>query len=253
MIPFDSTNQILKSSNVIEIHAGDESKSTMLNDKHYQWDATEAYILPGSNINIKDWNVDIGMAIISNLLALDKRFFNHLSLEEPDELKKAKRVPVCLAAIKYNIAKKTTLGTGWGTVYEQVPTNKPLYSTCMSSEKGPEEWRFQNCKIRGSRGCNKKKAPPNYDMDKCKRYFKAAKLYILFAGVDIMHIQKKNKNGLPFLDTCYQPKHFKKHGWCYLERPDKTIPGKPTPWGICSPSCSTKASKVSITTSTHKV
>ena len=196
-------------------------------------------------MNIKDWNVDIGIAIISKLLPLDKRFFNRFSLREPDELKKAKRVPVCLAAVKYKIAQKTTLGTGWGSDYEQAPTNKPLYSTCMSSEKGPEEWRFQNCEMGGSKVCYKNKAPPDYDMDKCKRYFKKAKLKV--AGVDIMYIHKKDKNGLKLTEeTCYQPTHFKKHGWCYLEGAQK-ITGKPTPWGICSPSCSTKASKVSIT------
>ena len=230
----------------------------MMNDASYKWEATEAYIMEGINseIRIKDWKVDIGMAIISD--QHDKRFFNRESLKIPDELEIAKRVPVCLPAKNYQVLGESLLGTGWGDDYEQTPSNK--YSTCMSSEQGPEFWRFQNCEMKGSQTCEKNQPPPNnYDMVKCTKYFDKSGFNLdkksmqhspndlalspEVADVDVIYIKSKNKNGNEFTTerTCYQPKNLKHYGWCYLKR-QQTTPGM-EPWGICSPSCSTPASQ----------
>ena len=233
-----------------------------MNDPSYKWEATEAYIMEGINseIRIKDFNVDIGMAIISD--QHDKRFFNRESLKIPDELEIAKRVPVCLPAKNYQVLGESLLGTGWGDDYEQTPSNK--YSTCMSSEQGPEFWRFQNCEMKGSQTCEKNQPPPNnYDMVKCTKYFDKSgfnldkkstqhttndlELPSKVADIDVIYIKSKD-NGI-IEHTCYQPKNLEQYGWCYLEGQigQKTIPGQ-TPWGICSPSCSTRASQARITT-----
>ena len=80
-VPFDTANQNTD-SNTIDIFAEDKSNSEMMNGESYNWEATEAYILEGSKLKIKTWNVDIGMAIVS----ADKPFFNRVSLNQAGEL-----------------------------------------------------------------------------------------------------------------------------------------------------------------------
>ena len=132
----------------------------MMKDQSYQWKIKEAFIVTQSGRPRFDI-IDIGMAVI----APDKRLFDRLLLmKQKSELKKAKRIPACLGAKKYDAKCKTLLGAGWGADYDQEPSTNPLYSSCMSSEAGPEDWRFQNCEIRGSTNiCNKNTPPPGYD------------------------------------------------------------------------------------------
>ena len=191
------------------------------------------------------------------VVAPDKRLFDRLLLKQETELKKAKRIPACLAAKNYDAKRKTLLGAGWGADYDQEPSTNPLYSTCMSSEAGPEDWRFQNCEIRGSKDiCNKNTPPPGYDRVKCDKYFdkavsivdKVGKVYspnalnipYKVADIDVMYITKEKDGSQTLEHTCYQPKLLSEHGWCLLEGRNKLLGN---PWGICSPSCSTKAIK----------
>lgn len=51
---------------------------------------------------------------------------------------------------------------------------------------------------------------------------------------------------IPILNTCYNPKLLKKHGWCKLFQGDNshtTIDPGIQPWGICSSSCNTTITK----------
>ena len=235
--------------NKINIYAGDKRKSLMYNDKKYIWKVEKAYVMEGSSEKLWD-KMDIGIALISDGLPTADRLFDNLALKEPSKLKVAKRVPVCLAAINYDVKTKKLLGHGWGYEYKE---SQSLYSTCMSSEAGPENWRFQNCKIRGtSEVCNKNTPPPEYDTDKCEKYFNKAglneakadsqnspnplNLPSKVADIDVMYIDK-GKDAIKDIErTCYQPKNLQEHGWCYLER--RSDPSLiPKPWGICSPSC----------------
>ena len=59
--------------------------------------------------------------------------------------------------------------------------------------------------------------------------------------IDVMYIKEVKGNGDETHErTCYPPKLLQENGWCYLERQDKTLPLDDNPWGICSPSCSSK-------------
>ena len=137
----------------------------------------------------------------------------------------------------------------------------------MSNEKGPEAWRFQNCEMRGFHTCDKKDFPPDYDPDKCKKYFDKSSfnmdkestqtlknvlgLSSELADVDVMRIEAEENDGKWVTErTCYQPANLRRFGWCYLQRPMNlhTIPPGETPWGICSPSCSTTSRKARIKT-----
>ena len=238
MKPYKVKNQIDKRSNKITLYAGDKSKSNMMKDQRYQWEIEEAFIMNESERPGFD-EIDIGMAVI----APDKRLFDRLLLKQKVELNKAKRIPACLAAKNHDAKAKTLLGAGWGADYDQEPSINPLYSSCMSSEAGPEDWRFQNCEIRGSKNiCNKNTPPPGYDKVTCDKYFDKA-LSIVgrgIADIDVMYITKEKDGAQTTEHTCYQPKLFSEHGWCLLEWRNKLLGN---PWGICSPSCSTKAMK----------
>lgn len=154
---------------------------------------------------------------------------------------------------------KSLLGAGWGTDYEQTPSKK--YSTCMSSEKGPSLWRFQNCEMLGSDTCKKSKPPPEYDTSKCKKYFDQSGFNMDQKGTshspndlglspksvafDVMYIKNKDEYGNKVIErTCFQPKNLREYGWCHLEGHPITTGERP--WGICSPSCSTDASQACI-------
>ena len=256
--PLKSRNEI-SSDNEIRIYAGDERRFQMINGMNYEWKVKEAYVMEGSSEKLWD-KIDVGIALIRDGLPTAERLFDRLSLEVTSKLRVAIRVPVCLAAMNYDVKTKTLLGAGWGYEYEQSQSTRPIYSTCMSSQAGPETWRFQNCKIGGSYAigdvkgdvCNKIQPPPEYDKDKCEKYFDQAglneekedrpnspnplKLTAKVADIDVMYIDKGKEKSKDIEYTCYQPKNFKEHGWCYLEKRD-FISLSPKPWGICSPSC----------------
>lgn len=98
-----SKNQIVKEKNNIDIYGGDKSKTKMIKKGNYKFKATEAYIMEGSHPKTDAWNVDIGMAIISDKLRPEYRFFNRELLKTNEELESAKCVPICLPAKKYQV------------------------------------------------------------------------------------------------------------------------------------------------------
>ena len=214
----------------------------MMKEDKYQWNVEEAFIMHASSHNLFE-KFDIGITMISTSGTL---LFDRLSLEQNDaQLRDAPRVPACLAAKNYNAKSDTLLGTGWGREYKQAPENNPLYSTCMTSEAGPVDWRFQNCQIRGNTaGCNKFFPPLGYDEAKCKKYFNDARLkkdkrtVEEIDNMDILYITGPPSNGVRGIEsTCVQPRLFKDPGWCFLEVRNTTKLDD-HPWGICSPSCS---------------
>ena len=90
--------------------------------------------MEGSKPSTDSWNLDIGMAIISDTLRPNKRFFNRESLKNNEKLEWAERVLVCLSARKYQFLDKSLLGAGWGTDFEQTPSKK--YSDLSNKIEG---------------------------------------------------------------------------------------------------------------------
>ena len=208
------------------------------------------------------------------MLELDK---NAEPFFHSDELLKnsrnAKIIPICLGTLNLDkkIKDKTLIRQlGWGIKYEESPLKEdtaeqrdPIYSSCMTSQAGPEQWRFQNCDMKrmkkmGINGkdtwkCDKINPPPDYQRVKgrtkrCRDYFDVAnniedklndnKPLSETWLKDIDFILVEDKNGIP--EKCYNEKILLTQGWCYLKdykekdlRQSKGLPA----WGTCSSSC----------------
>ena len=246
-------NQIVIGHNEIDVYAG--SKSFDIMKPEYQWKAERAYIMKGSSDNEFD-KEDIGIVQIPDV----RPFFNREKLNEEDLLAQANIIPVCLAALNYDITKETMIGIGWGSQYDEKPGDisgirHSRFSSCMTSEAGPQKWRFRNCdmkEIKKNRWeCEKYEFPPSYelgDYEKCNQYFREAELrkdVIKATGekeikyIDIIYdIDVKEDRQL----TCYKPAHLQERGWCKLAKQEDV---KEVSWGICSSSCKTKYLRVS--------
>ena len=170
------------------------------NDLSYQWAFVEAYIMEGSS-NTKFDRQDIGIAKLSD----GNHFFDKIGLNDVNELSRAQIIPICLAALNRPLGTDEIVrGVGWGYVYEERPINrqqKPVYSSCMTNEASPLQWRFQNCDIKDIRKrgwkCEKDKSPPTYhknDREKCIQLFDAAHIHKdkleskQLKDVDVMYI-----------------------------------------------------------------
>ena len=237
-----SENQIVFGSNDISVFGGNKDRS-VLRAPHssYGWELVEAYIMEGSS-NTRFDRQDLGIAKLPD----NKHFFDKIGLQDVSELNRAQIIPICLAALNRHLGTDEILrGVGWGDAYEESPKSrkrKPVYSTCMTSEASPLDWRFQNCDMKNIRKrgwkCEKTKSPPSYhkgDREKCMHLFIDALIHKdkleskQLADVDVMLITDGTTT-----KECFQPTLLQKRGWCklqYQERKDEVS------WGICSPSC----------------
>ena len=220
----------------------------------YQWRAEEAYIMKGSSVNDFD-KEDVGIVQIPDV----RPFFNKEELKYENILRQAFIIPVCLAALNYDIKKEILIGIGWGIQYDEKPgringIRHSTYSSCMTSEAGPPKWRFQNCDMKeiekNGWGCEKNELPPSYelgDSEKCQKYFREElhQDVIKVTGgykikdIDIIYsINVKKDKQL----TCFNPAHLQKRGWCKLAQQEDV---NEVSWGICSSNCQTKYLKAS--------
>ena len=252
-----SKNQIVIGSNDISVFGGNKDLSVIKHplELSYQWVFVEAYIMEGSS-NKRFDRQDIGIAklpILSTSILPDRnRFFDKIGLKDVNELSRAQIIPICLAALNRHLGTDEIVrGVGWGNVYEESPINrqrKPVYSSCMTNEAGPFQWRFQNCDIKDIRKrgwkCEKDKSPPTYnkgDREKCIQLFDLASIHKdkleskQLKDVDVMYITDDT------IETCYQPALLQNRGWCKLQyQANKNV----ISWGICSPSCDVKEARV---------
>ena len=247
-----SENQIVFGSNDISAFGGNKDRSVLIaTPSSYEWKLVEAYIMEGSS-NTKFDRQDIGIAKLPD----NKHFFDKIGLQDANELNRARIIPICLAALNRNLGTDEILrGVGWGYAYMESPINrkrKPVYSSCMTSEASPLQWRFQNCDIKDIRKrgwkCEKNKSPPTYnkgDQEKCFHLFNAARIHKgkldskQLAEVDVLLIDDDTTK----IETmCFQPTLLKKRGWCKLKyQENKEV----VSWGICSPSCDVKEMQAS--------
>ena len=221
----------------------------------YQWKAERAYIMESSLYDSLD-KEDIGIVQIPDA----RPFFNRKKLKDENLLGQANIIPVCLAALNYDIKSKKLIGIGWGYQYDEKPglingIRHSSYSSCMTSEAGPKNWRFQNCDMdeiqKNGWDCEKNSLPPSYkegDREKCQKYFREAELHkdaIKTIGgnkirnIDIIYSINVKKGTQR---TCFNPAHLQGRGWCKLAKQEDP---NEVSWGICSSSCKTKYLKVS--------
>ena len=248
-----SKNQIVQGKNEIDIYGGGKSLYTMIQPVYkYHWKAEEAYIMGGSSVNEFD-KFDMGIIKIPDV----RPFFDKKALKEINVVNLADIIPVCLAALNYELERETLIGLGWGSQYDESPGESygnrlSIYSSCMTSEAGPQEWRFKNCDMkeieRNGWECEKQKPPPSYKTGeslKCKRYFWEANVHKTplktqeMKDIEIMHIT----GGTMAKEICYNPKLLRERGWCKLAHQEYE---NVVSWGICSSSCDSKYMKVSI-------
>ena len=110
--------------NLLTIHAGRKNQSdTNWNDlteaNQYQWQATEAFVIPQMKMGQVTTRPDIGIALISDFLP---KFFDKVALSKDfrtldrEEIKSSRIVPICLAAENSDLSGKTLKGAGWGCI-----------------------------------------------------------------------------------------------------------------------------------------
>ena len=255
--------------NLLTIHGGRKNQSDAnwnnpTETNQYQWEVTEAFVVPQMNKGRVVVKPDIGIASISDILpkffdkaALSQDFLTH----DKVEIKTSRIVPICLAAKNSDLSGMTMRGAGWGLEYQEKPENNPRnpeFSSCMTSELSPKvEHRFQNCDMQKIQAndweCRKDSAPDDYPVDECRNYFNKAewteyrdKLQHRF------RLSKKKFDKLFRRDIMYVPNGITTtnctrldwtewpYGWCEL--PGSTDAN--FKWGICSPSCSEDLMKV---------
>ena len=252
--------------------------STMLRPTKHSWKIDYAYAY---SVDLKDNMIMADVGIVE--LAKHKQFFDKRLLALPSSLKVAKIIPLCLGKAKLDLAKKDITGVGWGLIYEEAPnTNKPkprnpIYSSCMTSQASPHQWRFQNCDMRRMRNrqtglyeCDRNNDPPDYTPGQAKRcqdffqntmhgyidHLSGKSLKDTLEEVDMYEysddIEKSKKNEIIVIQRyvrnyCYNPNLLKKHGWCYLiDFPKDLSNPRKEAWGICSPACDPEIIKVSF-------
>ena len=269
-------NQIVPDKNEIKVAGGGYENEWidlfMFDDVYeYTWNIDTAYAYSvdsdTNNINVAD------IGIIGLKLNKPKVFFEKKLLAIPSSLKAAKIIPLCLGSAQLDLENRAITGVGWGWIYEEAPNiNKPklrdpIYSSCMTSQASPYQWRFQNCDMRRMRNpttglyeCDRVNEPPDYtpgQRQRCQNFFQRAMdgyldvldgkpLNDILEDVDVYRynddIEEDDR-----VTECLNPNLLKKHGWCYLKDfPKETSnPGKEA-WGICSPGCDPEILKVSL-------
>ena len=246
-----SKNQIVHGANEMSVFGGSKSRLTMIMPGYFhQYKAEEAYIMDGSSKKQFD-KEDIGLIKIFD----SKPFFDKEELKKHSVSSQAEIIPICLAALNYDVTGKELRGVGWGLEYEESPKYRrlespgakrnPILSSCMTSEASPINWRFQNCNMhrfkREDWECQKTKPPPSYkngNYEICNEYFREADLHRdplrhkELKDMDVMYIEEGN--GVK--ETCYQPALLKENGWCYLQY-QGSLDQNVFAWGTCSNSC----------------
>ena len=265
-------NQIVPGKNEIKVAGGGYENKwidlfIMPDEYEYSWDIDEAYAY---SVDLDTNNViaaDIG--IVGLKLNSPEVFFQKSLLAVPSSLRTARIIPLCLGMAELDLANKKITGVGWGLIYDEAPyINKPkprdpIYSSCMTSQASPHQWRFQNCDMRkmknpttGLYKCDQINDPPDYTPGKaqrCLEIFQKISNNDVFDGrplKDIMEevdLYKYKEDITQDATECYNPNLLKKHGWCYLKAfpEDPSNPGREA-YGICSPSCDPEILKVSL-------
>ena len=245
--------------NYIEVMGGSNHLSVMTDNPNYRyrWTIDFGYIM--SSDPFED---DFGILEIT-----DEVFFNTSTLMDPSALPNARIVPICLGAIGTDIKNKDVQSAGWGRMYDEAPKSNPRnpeFSSCMTTQASPKNWKFQNCDMqRMKRGnnfkCDKTNPPPGYQQEQletCRRLFmipdsehgKAALTKITKEKIkNVEKVYHMDMQDTTKLLTCVNPKILQTFGWCYLKdypekHEDKNWSGEA--WGICSPSCDSKLMKV---------
>jgi len=257
--------------NLLTIHAGRKNQSDAnWNDptetNQYQWEVTDARVIPQMKMGQVTTRPDIGIASISDILP---KFFDKDALSKDfrtldrEEIKSSRIVPICLAAENSDFSGKTLKGAGWGWEYQEKPENEnnprnPAYSSCMTTELSLKvEHRFKNCDMQKIQAndweCRKDRAPDDYPVNECRNYFNKAEWTDYRSK--LLHrfrLTKKKFDKLFRRDIMYVPNGITTinctrldwtqwpHGWCEL--PGSTAAS--FKWGICSSSCSKDLMKV---------
>ena len=254
-----SENQVKDGQNTISVRGGSPAESDLLSDTwRLTWEIPFAYIMEGRT---DAFDPDIGMLIIPFPLV---PFFDKEKLKTNRNLGLAKIVPICLISqVTSDVKKKSIRGVGWGYRYQESPDRpnhrSPRISSCMTNEASPDLWKFKECDMQKTeivtRGwkCNFDSYPTHYlkDAVQCEKLWNDAEKILgqsdrkILDDVDRIKITKEpgTKNEP---EVCYNPKRFKKFGWCnVLDYVDNT-PYQHA-WGFCSPSCANEVMVVSIT------
>ena len=242
--------------NDIVVMGGSSRLRDMLDDPNYQyrWTIDSAYIM---SADIHEH--DIGIAELT-----DSVFFDKNTLNNPSGLRNARIVPICLGALGTEIRNKRVEGVGWGIMYQEAPVSiprNPIFSSCMTSEASPHQWKFQNCDMRRMRRpqgkhkweCDKINPPPSYKNGQtliCADLFKVTENtndkenpgYTHRRKInDVQKIYTVQTNDNKNVMECVNPNLLSRFGWCYLkdfpERHEEQNYQGVEAWGICSPSC----------------
>ena len=250
-------NQIRPMENEITIYGGSASVENFAFQG--RWEADKAYIM---NLDFPgfDGKEDIGIVVLSTVgRNKDNPFFNKELLMAEEELEKAVVVPICLVSKNKDLKrrnlnnKRTFRGVGWGVQYDDShlrgrPTDRPLYSSCMTSPGSPMYSRYHHCDLKdiakNNWRCNNIHDHPGFDKncDVYMKQFERTKHSLQkqwsetqLRGIDIVYIIDGNGKQT----TCYSPWLIKERGWCYIDGPvrDPSMCNSRS-WGTCSLSCS---------------
>ena len=249
------TNQITPKYNEMKIYGGhmniDELQSDENRENHFI--ISYAYAKDIDLKNLKDPFVKSDIAILIS----NKGLFDHDSLKVTKPLDRPSMVPICLAAVDTNLIKKEINGVGWGLIYDESPKRpqNPYYSSCMTNEVGPEDWRFEHCNWEqlkeNQMSCRKDKYPDDVENNDliCKRAFYELKKQKVVTEIgnmdwiDKIHIHTNDPDKPRWI--CYNEKHLVEKGWCEVLGHDP-IKRNGKGWGFCSPSCKDDLLKVQL-------
>ena len=253
-------NQIVSGKNEITVYGGRfKDIKTISPFFRSKWMAGSAYLM--SNDDFVD---DIGVVELLNIHIIfdEKALKNDWDLHHGWDLLHARIVPICLGASEFNIRHRDVRGLGWGKMYAESPDvvgqpRNPIYSSCMTNQASPDQWKFQNCDMKRMNAgirweCDKTHPPPSYEdgqYDDCMKLFEKVKMLEdkknpgktigeRINKVDKIYEEYDNKKSL----ECINPDLLTNSGWCYLKDfPEKYEQPNWDPdreaWGICSPSC----------------
>ena len=249
-------NQITPSFNTVDVYGGHMNTDRLKSADNAENTFTISYAY------IKDIDLSAVDPFRKSDLAIlisDKLLFDEEKLKDYGPLDRPSMLPICLAAMDTNFDNERVMGVGWGKMYDEAPKNvkNPYYSTCMTNEVGPEEWRFEHCEqneLNTDGSCEKKNRPRDVLENKeiCEKAFtEVTRLSVetLVASMDMVDkilISSKDPNE-PEL-TCYNERLFQEKGWCrVLHYKTRRHLGKIAyrkQWGFCSPGCKNDKWKV---------
>ena len=251
-------SQIIQGKNEIVVFGGSMDSKDFTDSYQYRYPIKEAYVMQHFVMHTWTGSVDIGMVILTKPTA----FFDQIALKTNEELQNTSPIlPICLPVIDYELTHLDIHGVGWGLSYDEsvdleddqddISDRNPYYSSCMTNEVGPEQWRFRTCDIDHLRdsgwSCEKRPdfLPPDAypyqqsNFAKCHEYFIRAQGIVdqkhinVMSNIDKIYVYRRMV-GHDEKILCYRHNLLEKYGWCKVsentERKDA--------WGFCSPSCS---------------